>query len=310
MNPKMVSMILPAYNEEESLPSEIKKIRAVLDNAKIPYEFIVIDDGSTDKTYQVAQQEGIIVIRHDRNKGVGAGRKTGILAAKSDIIITTDADGTYPAEPIPEMIQQIQDCDMVIGARRAEKGTLFFIRKPAKFFIRKVASYLSGVSIPDLNSGLRVFKKSAALKYFYLLPDSHSWESTITLAFLCNHQKVKFTPIDYFKRSGGISSFHPVKDTYNYISLMIRTVMYFNPLRIFLPLSAFIFLVGFIKSAIDFMRFRSIGGMDVLVILTSLLTLIAGLLADLLVVLHRKLDPIYNHPAGINSTPNQNSSVK
>src|SRR5437773_10866088 len=139
---------------------------------------------------------------------------------------------------------------MVIVARRVEKGTFFFIRKPAKFFIRKVASYLSGVSIPDLNSGLRVIKKTVALKYFYLLPNTHSWESTITLAFLCNHQKVKFVPIDYFKRSGGVSSFHPVKDTYNYISLMIRTIMYFNPLRMFLPLSFFIFIVGATKAVI------------------------------------------------------------
>ena len=288
----LVSVILPCYNEAESLPMEIKKIKSALEGAKIPYEFIVIDDGSTDQTYEIAKKSGVSVIRHEFNKGVGAGRKTGILAAKSEIIITSDADGTYPADPIPDMLKDIDAYDMVVGARTAEKGTLFFLRRPAKYFIRKVASYMTGVKIPDLNSGLRIFKKSVALKYFYLLPNSHSWESTITLAFLCNHQKVKFVPISYFKRSGGVSSFHPVKDTYNYISLMIRTVMYFNPLRIFLPLSFLIFFVGAAQTTMDFLRFRSIGGMDVLLILTSLLTLIAGLLADLLVVLHRKLDPI------------------
>lgn len=292
MNQPTVSVILPAYNEEESLSQEIRKIRDVLENAKINYEFIVIDDASTDRTYEIAKESGVQVIRHDRNKGVGGARKTGILNAKSDIIITSDADGTYPAEPIPEMIKEIEHSEMVIGARRVEKGTFFFLRRPAKFFIRKVASYLAGVTIPDLNSGLRIFKKSVALKYFYLLPDTHSWESTITLAFLCNHERVKYIPIDYFRRSGGISSFHPVKDTYNYISLMIRTVMYFNPLRIFLPLTFLIFLVGASKTTIDFLRFRSIGGMDVLLLMTALLVLIAGLLADLLVVLHRKLDPI------------------
>lgn len=296
MNKDLVSVILPAYNEAESLSEEIHKIKSSLEKARIPYEFIVIDDGSTDQTSEIAKKAGVHVIRHEMNRGVGAARKTGILASKSELVITSDADGTYPADPIPSMIGEMENCDMVIGARVAERGTFFFLRRPAKFFIRKVASYLSGVSIPDLNSGLRIFRKSVALRYFYLLPNSHSWESTITLAFLCNHQKVKFVPIDYFKRSGGVSSFHPIKDTYNYISLMIRTVMYFNPLRIFLPLSFFIFLVGMLKSTVDFTRFRSIGGMDVLLILTSFLTLVSGLLADLLVVLHRKLDPVPTKP--------------
>ena len=300
----LVSVILPAYNEEASLSEEIRKIRTVLDAAKIPYEFIVIDDASTDKTFEVAKTAGVTVLRHARNKGVGGGRKTGILAAKSDIIITSDADGTYPAEPIPEMIEALKNQDMVVGARVAERGTMFFLRAPVKLCIRKLASYMAGYSIPDLNSGLRVFRKSVALKYFYLLPNTHSWESTITLAFLCNHQKVKYIPIHYFKRSGGVSSFHPIKDTYNYISLIIRTVMYFNPLRIFLPLSFVIFLAGFIKSAIDFSRYQRIGVLDGLVLLTSLLILIAGLLADLFVVLHRKLDPIPSEPQGLADDPN------
>lgn len=291
-NKKLVSVILPAYNEEESLAEEIRKIRSALDGARIPYEFIVIDDASTDRTSEVARKAGVTVLRHERNKGVGGARKTGIVAAKSEVIITSDADGTYPADPIPEMIESLKDQDMVVGARVAERGTLFFLRAPVKLFIRKLASYMAGYPIPDLNSGLRVFRKSVALKYFYLLPNTHSWESTITLAFLCNHQKVKYIPIAYFKRSGGVSSFHPIKDTYNYISLMIRTVMYFNPLRIFLPLSFFIFLIGFVKGVWDFMQFGHIGAMDVLMALTSLVMLVAGLLADLLVVLHRKLDPL------------------
>ena len=197
-----------------------------------------------------------------RNKGVGGARKTGIINAKYEYIVTSDADGTYPAEPIPEMLEAMPDNEMVVGARRMERGTLFFLRAPAKLFIRKVASYLSQYPIPDLNSGLRIFRKTTALKYFYLLPDSHSWESTITLAFLCNHERVKFIPIDYFKRTGGISSFHPVKDTYNYISLIIRTVMYFNPLRIFLPLSFMILVVGLSKSIFDFTQRQYVGVMD------------------------------------------------
>lgn len=290
--PPAISFVLPAYNEEDSLAEEIDKISKALKEGNIPYEFIVVDDGSKDKTFQIAQSKGVKVIRHAKNRGVGAGRKTGILAAKNELIITSDADGTYPAEPIPAMIDLMQkeNYDMVIGARRGEKGTAYWLRLPAKFFIRKLASYLCRERIPDLNSGLRVFKKSVTLKYFYLLPDSHSWESTITIAFLCNHQSVHFHPIDYFKRSGGKSSFHPIKDTYNYLSLVIRTVMYFNPLRVFLPLSAAVLLGGCVKTIYDWVVYQNIGGFDVMLILSSLLIFMAGLLADLMVVLHRKVD--------------------
>ena len=293
-----ISFILPAYNECESIVQEIRKVRAVLDAAQIPYEFIVIDDGSKDNTGELAAREGVRVIRHAKNRGVGGGRKTGILAAKTNYVMTTDADGTYPAEPIPEMIEimKTQDFDMVVGARVKEKGTVSWIRTPAKFLIRKLACYMTRENIPDLNSGLRIFKKSVALKYFYLLPDTHSWESTITLAFLCNHQRVRYVPINYFKRSGGVSSFHPIKDTYNYISLIIRTIMYFSPLRIFLPLSFFIFTIGILKTVFDIIQSDRIGGMDVFMLLTSLVILVAGLLADLMVVLSRKLDPVPQTP--------------
>lgn len=287
-----VSVVLPAYNEGDSLAEEIDKIRGVLQQAKIPFEFIVIDDGSTDNTYEVAKSKGVEIVRHAKNRGVGAGRKSGILAAKNEWILTSDADGTYPADPIPRMLETVvrENLDMVVGARTKESGTVYWIRLPAKYFIRKLASYLTRERIPDLNSGLRIFKKSIALKYFYLLPDSHSWESTITLAFLCNHQSVKYLPIDYFKRSGGKSSFHPIKDTYNYLSLVIRTVMYFNPLRIFLPLGFTILTVGCTKTVYDWFVHHWIGGLDVTIMLSSLLIFVAGLLADLMVVLHRKID--------------------
>lgn len=289
-----VSFILPCYNEEDCIAQEIDKVRGVLDAAQIPYEFIVIDDGSTDRTYEIARAKGVKVVRHAKNRGVGAGRKTGILNAQYEYVMTTDADGTYPAEPIPAMIALMNEgkYDMVVGARVKEKGTAYWLRLPAKYAIRKLACYLTRENIPDLNSGLRIFKKSVALRYFYLLPDSHSWESTITLAFLCNHQSVFYTPIDYFKRSGGTSSFHPIKDTYNYLSLVIRTVMYFNPLRIFIPLVFIVLSVGVTKTVYDWVVHRWIGGFDVMLMTASLLILVAGLLADLMVVLSRKLDKV------------------
>jgi hypothetical protein len=161
------------------------------------------------------------------------------------------------------------------------------MKRPPKYLIRKLACYLSRREIPDLNSGLRVFKKDIALRFFYLLPEGHSWESTITLAFLCNNRPTEFVAADYFLRKGGHSSFRPLADTYNYISLVIRTVMYFNPLRIFIPLTATIGTIGAVKTVYDWNVYHNIGGLDVSILLTTITVGILGLLADLIVVTHR-----------------------
>ncbi|MDO8734985.1 MAG: glycosyltransferase family 2 protein, partial [Elusimicrobiota bacterium] len=197
---------------------------------------------------------------------------------------------TYPNQDIPKLLEFIGEYDMVIGARigkNVAKDSI--IRRILKYLIRKLACYMSRTNIPDLNSGLRVIRKEVALKYFYLLPDSHSWESTITLAFLCNGHPVKFVPVDYYKRKGK-STFHPINDTYNYISLTIRTIMYFNPLRIFLPISFILFSLGILKLLHEFfiLKQNHIGGLVIALVLSSLLIVVLGLIADLIVVLHRK----------------------
>ena len=285
---EFVSIIIPAHNEEAALGSDIDLIRKTMKEANIDYELIVIDDGSTDKTAEIAKQKEAILVQHKVNKGVGAARKTGILNAKSNIVVTTDADATYPNQDIPKLLEFINEYDMVIGARIGKNAIKeSIVRRIPKFLIRKLASYMSRTNIPDLNSGLRVIRKDVALKYFYLLPDSHSWESTITLAFLCNGQQVKFVPIDYYKRKGK-STFHPINDTYNYISLTIRTIMYFNPLRIFLPASLLVFLIGLTKGTYDFIMFNSLGEFDVLSIIAAILIVMMGLLADLIVIQHKK----------------------
>jgi hypothetical protein len=180
---------------------------------------------------------------------------------------------------------------MVVGARTGKKVVFEWPhRYIPKLLIRKLASYLSQFPIPDLNSGLRIIRRDVALKYFYMLPDSHSWESTITLAFLCNKHFVEFTPIDYFKRQGGKSTFAPFKDTYNYISLVVRTLMYFQPLRIFVPLSAFIMLAGGIKIVYDWIVHRWIGSLDVIIFLSGILVILVGFLADSIVIIGRRHD--------------------
>jgi glycosyltransferase involved in cell wall biosynthesis len=245
-----------------------------------------VDDGSTDASAEIVRQrEGVRLIQHPYNRGTGAARTTGLQHARGDVIAMTDGDGTYPNQDIPRLLAHMDECDMVIGARRVEAGSLKWLRSPTKLFIRLLASYLTGVRIPDLNSGLRAFKKSVAERFLDILPTTHSWVGTQTIAFLSEGYAVKFVPIDYYKRKGRKSSFHPIADTYNYISLVVRTIMYFNPLKVFLPVTLTLVLVGAIKLLRDIIYYRSfyVPGITLMLILTAIQVGAIGLLADLIV---------------------------
>jgi len=283
-----LTIVIPAYNEEQTIGEDIDVIIKTMEKSNYKYEIIVVDDGSTDTTAQIVKEKkGVQLIECPYNRGVGAARKLGILKAKGEIIVMTDGDGTYPNQDIPELLRYIGDYDMVVGARTGKNVQWPLIRRPARWFIRKLASYLIATKIPDLNSGLRVFKKDLARKFFNILPENHSWVSTITLAFLANGYTIKYVPIDYYKRKGK-STIHPIKDTYNFISLVIRTVMYFNPLRVFLPLTTFILIGAIIRTLYDATVLHRIKESDIMLFLTGLIIGVLGLLADLIVRLQKK----------------------
>lgn len=283
-----LTIIIPVYNEEKSIGGDIDTIIKTMDKTNYKYEIIVVDDGSTDKTSQIVKaKKRVELVQHSYNKGVGAARKTGILKAKGEIIVMTDGDGTYPNQDIPKLLSYMNDYDMVVGARTGKNVQWPLLRRPARWFIRKLASYLMVTRIPDLNSGLRIFKKDLSRKFFNILPENHSWVSTITLAFLANGYSIKYVPIDYYKREGK-STIHPIKDTYNFISLVIRTVMYFNPLRVFLPLTALILISAIIRTLYDAIVLHRIKESDIMLFLTGLIIGVLGLLADLIVRLQKK----------------------
>lgn len=278
-----VSIVLPTYNEEKALASVIKDIREALKDLKQGYEILVIDDASTDKTPEIAKELADRVIVRAVNGGAGAARKTGIVNAKGDIIVMLDADGTYNAYDIPKMLELFPQYDQVNGSRDSEQGTLKIIRVPAKWFIRKVASILTSTDIPDLNTGLKAFKRERMLKFLWLIPDGFSCVTSMTLAFLCNGLKVTWVPTTYFKRIGK-SKFRPIKDTYNYILTVIRITMYFNPLNIFFPLCIIILAIGIVKSLYDAIFYVGmLQQADIIILLTGVLVGILGLLADLIV---------------------------
>ena len=234
--PVEVSIVIPAYEEEDGIGKVIEAVQAVMRETPYRYEILVVDDGSRDRTADVARAHGVRVCQHRANYGSGAARKTGILEAHGALIVMLDADGTYPADAIPHLLAHLPAYDQVIGARQREQATHRMLRTMAKTLIRCMASYLVGQPIPDLNSGLRAFKKEVMLRYMYLVPDGFSCVSTMSLAFLANKHPVAYVPIAYFARVGR-SKFHPIKDTYHYILTVIRVVTYFHPLHVFIPVN-------------------------------------------------------------------------
>ena len=280
-----VSVVLPCFNERDHVELEVKRIRAALEAAAMTYELICVDDGSTDGTREVLQtMAGIRAILLPRNQGSGTARRIGTQQAKGKVVVWTDADMTYPNELIPELVNQLEDpWDQVVGARKTEAGTYKLFRVPAKWAIRKLAAYLTNTEIPDLNSGLRAFKRSVALPYLRLLPPGFSCVTTITLAFLSNGHPIKYVPIDYYKRAGR-SKFHPFKDAYNYIIQVLRMVMYFNPLRVLMPVALVLLAATFLKAGIDLVRHDlRVAGSTVLVGLAAFNIMAIALLADLVV---------------------------
>jgi polyisoprenyl-phosphate glycosyltransferase len=282
--PVDVTVVLPVYNEKGHLRQEIDRIRAALESSPYSFEILVVDDGSDDGSgEQLRQIDGIRLIQFGQNRGSGSARRAGTHAARGEIVVWTDVDMTYPNDQIPQMVKELEGHDQVVGARTSEQGTLKFFRVPAKWFIRKLASYLTETDIPDLNSGLRAFRRDVSLPYLRLLPPGFSCVTTITMSFLSNQHPVDYLPIEYSKRAGS-SKFHFVKDAYRYILQVLRMVMYFNPIKVLMPIALTLLGLSFIKGIIDVIRYDfGITTNAVLLFISGLLIFTLALLADLIV---------------------------
>jgi glycosyltransferase involved in cell wall biosynthesis len=279
-----LSIIVPTFNEEESIAEVLDAIEKGMAKESIDYEVIVVDDGSTDKTLEIVRSRKVKVVRHDHNKGYGASLKSGIAKASHDVIVITDADGTYPASDIPVLFRHMNAdgyaYDMVVGARTGQHVKIPLFRRPAKWFLREMANYLSEYNIPDLNSGLRVFKRELIERFFCLLPDGFSFTTTITIAALTNGYLVKFVPINYYERKGH-SSIKPLRDFLGFTSLVVRLIVYFRPLNFFLPASLILLVIGLSKALIDFVHQNYFGVGAAIAILAGIQIGFLGLLADL-----------------------------
>lgn len=282
-----VTIVVPAYNEELGIRGVVERLCAL--DLGVPFELLVVEDGSSDgtadKLSELSQEfPSLTVHRHGMNRGYGAALKTGFAAAAHDVVIITDADGTYPEERIPDLLARIDDgAEMVVGARRGENVHIPLVRRPAKAALRWLASFLAGTKIPDLNSGLRAFRRELVLAYVPILPDGFSFTTTITLASLTNRHRVDYIDIDYAQRSGR-SKIQPIRDTLRFIGLIVRTVLYFNPLKVFYPVAGILSLILLGSLFYDFYieKPANLGDKSVLLFVAVVQVLSLGLLADLI----------------------------
>jgi glycosyltransferase involved in cell wall biosynthesis len=283
-----ISVVIPAYNEAEAIGPILEQVQSVLSEAQLDGEIVVVDDGSTDGTAdEVIRHQRVRLIQHAYNRGYGAALKTGIRQARYETIVILDADGTYPCAMIPLLASEIGPYDMAVGARTGSEVHIPLARRPAKWALNRLANYLAGLEIPDLNSGIRAFKRDVVMSFFRLLPSGFSFTTTLTLALLTNDYNVVHIPVDYYPRTGR-SKIHPVRDTISFFSLVVRVVLSFRPLRIFMPL-ALVFLslssgkVIYDINAYDFHLATS----TVVMITLTFQVIVLGLIADLVVSLYR-----------------------
>jgi polyisoprenyl-phosphate glycosyltransferase len=289
--PLDVSVVLPIHDERGHLLDELSRIRRGLDASRYSYELIVVDDGSTDGSGDLVREVGgVRLITLADNRGSGAARRAGTLAARGDVVVWTDVDMTYPNDRIPELVDELGDHDQVVGARTTEEGTKKALRVPAKFAIRSLASYLVETPIPDLNSGFRAFRREVGQQFVHELPDGFSCVTTLTLSFLSNGYSVHYIPIPYAERAGR-SKFHWWIDTKRYLRQVVRMALSYNPLRVFMPVGLLLLALAVGKLAFDWTtRDFRLSVNTLLLFLVAFQTMTTGMLADLVARGHRRDD--------------------
>ncbi len=282
-----LSVVVPVFNERDAIESTVEHLQAIFRNEAFEVQLIFVNDGSTDGTEEVLsnlESSDVQVVHHSRNRGYGRAIKSGMQVSVHEYIAITDADETYPNERLPEFFKLAvsEGLDMVVGARTGASVHIPFVRRPAKWVLRKTANYLTQTKIPDLNSGLRVMRKSVVYRFLRLLPDGFSLTTTITLAMLTNGYAVRYVPSNYMARKGK-SKISPIRDTIGFFNLMLRTTLYFDPLRVFLPLSSVSFAIAVVAYAIRVVRCGGFSVTIVVLFLMGVQFLTIGALADLIV---------------------------
>jgi len=287
----MISVIVPVYNEEPSVADALKDLGRAMETIAKEYEIIVVNDGSTDRSHEIVRNlklKCLKIIDHPENLGYGKSLFDGILEAKYECIAIIDSDASYPAGSLKDLYSYYPRYDMVVGARRGKEYKRGIFKRPARMFFEYLSRYATGRKIPDVNSGMRIFKKSMVMRFQDSLCTGFSFTTTLTLLFLLNHFYVKYIPIEYLKR-GGKSKVRHFKDTMRAAQIIVQAILYYNPIKLFLLIAALNSISGLLIGVINHLIFRSavLSGVSVVCISSFVPLFCLGLISD-------QLKKIYN----------------
>jgi len=280
----MVSVIIPAYNEEDAIGNTVKAVQATLKTSGVEkYEVIAVDDGSTDDTAQRARSSGAKVISNPHNIGYGRSLKIGISAAAYDTIVIVDADGTYPIEMIPKLLEEYRKgFDMVVGNRTGAEYRESWFKYPLRLFLKFLVEFTVGRKIPDVNSGFRIFSKSTIMPYFNHLSDMFSFTTSSTMAYMLTGKFVKYIPIPYHKRQG-CTKVRLFQDSLRMLQFIVQAILYYNPIKLFLVVSTAPILISIISLVVAVaLSSRMMFTIGIQAAMMAILIFSIGLVADML----------------------------
>jgi len=274
-----ISFIIPCYREKaEVILSTVTGLTAAMEGT-VGFEIIVVNDGNDTEMFPDFSDERVVTIHHEINLGYGASLMSGIVASNHEWIGIVDADGTYPVAHFKRFLEFVGKYDMVVGRRRLQD--LPALRRLPKFFLLRLAGYIADHRIPDLNSGMRIFRKSIVMEYRRLFPKRFSFTTTITMICFTNFFSVRFLDIPYYTRVGA-SSINPVGDTVKFFSLVLRLALYFKPLRFFIPLSGCALIAALARAIRDVVLTNHFGGLTLVLFFMGFQIFFFGLLAEII----------------------------
>jgi glycosyltransferase involved in cell wall biosynthesis len=273
-----LSVILPVYNEEEAIAETISSVVTECKDLGIPYEVIVVDDGSSDSTLEKVRKFDVRLIRHPYNIGNGAAVKRGIRAARNDVIIFLDADGQHDTKDFRQFLELIRDYDMVVGARVKESDTERH-RDIANSIYNLLASYICSRRVLDLTSGYRAIRSEIARQFVYLLPNTFSYPSTLTLSMHRAGYCIAYTPIQVRRRKGK-SKISLFKDGFRFLVIILRLAVFYAPLKVFLPISALLALAGLVLYVQRYLATGAFSPGAILLMLAALIIFVLSLLSE------------------------------
>jgi glycosyltransferase involved in cell wall biosynthesis len=276
-----LSVILPAYNEEKSVGVVVSQLVEKFPDAEI----LVVDDCSTDRTYEVANEAGARIIRHKYNMGNGASIKTGVRHAKGDLLVFMDADGQHDYSEINKLLDRIsENYDMVVGARESDTHANN-IRWLGNKLLNKFASILTGRKILDLTSGFRAVRAKTFREFVHLLPNGFSYPTTSTMAFLRSGYSVSFVPIRAGKRQGR-SKISLIRDGIRFSVVIMKVATLFSPMRVFFPASVLFFLLGLTRYIYFYLVTGKFSEMAGVMFITAIIVFLIGLVSEQITALH------------------------